>query len=216
VPPYNRLLGGKLVASLVRTKEVVRAFEKKYASSVGLISNVKKRARLAAVTTSSALGRSSVYNRVNLGGRKLLEPIGYTSGWGHFHFSESIFSEIRDYLFGLEDPYAEGFEFGQGPNWKIRVIRRALERLGMDTGLAQHGFQREVFFCSIADNSVDFLSGTARKPTYDSLLSVDQVAQLAKSRWIVPRSQRDQSYASIERGSFMSETLQSIVLRKKA
>ena len=74
VPPYNTLLGGKLIASLARTSDVVEAFDAKYRDSVGIISNKQKKARLAAITTSSALGRSSIYNRLKLGGHLIFEP----------------------------------------------------------------------------------------------------------------------------------------------
>jgi Domain of unknown function (DUF4338) len=215
VPPYSNLLGGKLVASLIRSKEVVRAFEAKYSSSVGLISKAKKNARLAAVTTSSALGRSSIYNRLSLNGSRLLEPIGFTSGFGHFHLSGSIFDELRDYLVSCKDPYAEGFEYGEGPNWKIRVIRKALERLGMDQRLTQHGFQREVYFCSVADNAINFLTGKNSIPRYRTLMKADEIAELAKSRWMIPRASRDPSFSLIRREHFLSETLRAIPARKK-
>jgi hypothetical protein len=61
VPPYNMLLGGKLVASLVRTRDIYDDFLKIYGKSTGIISRKKKSARLLVVTTSSSLGRSSVY-----------------------------------------------------------------------------------------------------------------------------------------------------------
>ena len=64
VPPYNMILGGKLVACLVRTKEVRDDFARKYGNTRGIISGKKKRAQLALITTSSSLGRSSVYNRL--------------------------------------------------------------------------------------------------------------------------------------------------------
>jgi hypothetical protein len=76
VPPYNQLLGGKLVASLVRTQQVYKDFGKQYGATEGIISHEKKRARLLAVTTSSSLGRSSVYNRMKLGGVPYFRPIG--------------------------------------------------------------------------------------------------------------------------------------------
>jgi hypothetical protein len=194
VPPYNYLLGGKLVASLIRSREVVDAFDDRYGSSVGLISKRKKRARLLAVTTTSALGRSSVYNRLHLQGRKIFEPIGFTSGWGHFHFSGRIFDELRTYLDFIRDDYATGFEFGSGPNWRIRVIRRALERLGMDTTLARHGFVREVFLCRIAKNAEALLRGDNKRVLYGGLLSVREVSVAALDRWVVPRSERDNRY----------------------
>lgn len=194
IPPYNYLLGGKLVASLIRSREVVNAFDDRYGDSVGLISRQKKQARLLAVTTTSSLGRSSVYNRLQLQGRKIFEPIGFTSGWGHFHFSGRVFDELRSYLEVIKDDYAAGFEFGSGPNWRIRVIRRALERLGMDTGLARHGFVREVFLCRIASNAEALLRGDNKRVLYGGLPTVREAAVAALNRWVIPRAERDSRY----------------------
>ena len=196
LPPYSQLLGGKLVASLIKTREVVDAFTKRYNDSTGLISGQKKKARLVAVTTTSALGRSSVYNRLQLAGKKIFEPIGFTSGWGHFHFSGRIFDELRAYLDYLQDDYADGFNFGSGPNWKIRVIRRALERLGMDTSLARHGFTREVFISKIARNAEAYLRGDNVRALYGDLSTVAEVARAARERWVEPRAIRDPRYLS--------------------
>lgn len=194
VPPYSHLLGGKLVASLIRSREVAEAFDDRYGNTRGLISKKKKSARLLAVTTTSALGRSSVYNRLQLQGRKIFEPIGYTSGWGHFHFSGKIFDELRSYLEYVQDDYAVGFEFGSGPNWRIRVIRRALERLGLDTTLARHGFVREVFLCRIARNAEALLRGDNKRVLYGGLPSVREVSAAALDRWVIPRAERDSRY----------------------
>lgn len=194
LPPYSHLLGGKLVASLIRSREVVDAFDDRYGDSVGLISGERKQARLLAVTTTSALGRSSIYNRLQLQGRKIFEPIGFTSGWGHFHFSGRIFAELRAYLEYIDDDYATGFEFGSGPNWRIRVIRRALERLGMDTKLARHGFVREVFLCRIANNAEALLRGDSRRVLYGGLPSVREASAAALDRWVIPRAERDSRY----------------------
>jgi hypothetical protein len=76
VPPYNMILGGKLVACLIRTKEVRDDFARKYGNTRGIISKKKKRAQLALITTSSSLGRSSVYNRLKLGQQPYLTAIG--------------------------------------------------------------------------------------------------------------------------------------------
>ena len=42
VPPYNFLLGGKLVAALVRTKEVRNDFAERYGNTRGIISKKKR------------------------------------------------------------------------------------------------------------------------------------------------------------------------------
>ena len=67
LPPYNQLLCGKLLACLVRSVEIRDLFREKYGTSEGIISCEKKNAQLLAITTSSSLGRSSVYNRLRLG-----------------------------------------------------------------------------------------------------------------------------------------------------
>jgi hypothetical protein len=194
LPPYSQLLGGKLVASLIRTRDVADVFNQRYSDSTGLISGQKKQAKLVAVTTTSALGRSSLYNRLQLSGQKIFEPIGFTSGWGHFHFSGKIFDELRGYLEYIRDDYADGFNFGSGPNWRIRVIRRALERLGMDTSLARHGFSREVFIAKLAKNAEAYLRGDNKRVLYGNLPTVAEISQVARERWMVPRAGRDPSY----------------------
>ena len=82
LPPYNALLGGKMVACLVRTRDIYDDFVGTYGGSVGIISGKRKKARLLAVTTSSSMGRSSVYNRLKLDGVPYFRSIGYTGGWG--------------------------------------------------------------------------------------------------------------------------------------
>jgi len=190
VPPYNRLLGGKLVASLVRTKEVRDMFVTRYASTKGIISQERKSASLALVTTSSALGRSSVYNRLSLNGQHYFKPIGYTSGWGHFHIPNDLFELIRLYLEEQGDVYAGNHKFGDGPNWKLRAVRKALSLLGLNPDLLRHGIKREVFACELAANTLSFLAGKSKLPRYNGLLSVAEVSALAKSRWIEPRAAR--------------------------
>ena len=46
LPPYNTLLGGKLVACLVRSREVYNEFIRTYGDTSGIISGKAKKARL--------------------------------------------------------------------------------------------------------------------------------------------------------------------------
>ena len=76
-------------------------FTKAYGNTEGIISGKQKRARLFVVTTSSSLGRSSVYNRLKLDGTEYFKSIGYTGGWGHFHIPDELFwtrSRSSEYL----------------------------------------------------------------------------------------------------------------------
>ncbi len=190
VPPYNALLGGKLVACMVRSRDVYDQFAKAYGKTTGIISQQQKKARLLAVTTSSSLGRSSVYNRLKLGGTEYFTPVGYTGGWGHFHIPDSLFRDLRDYLREIGHSYADLHCYGEGPNWRMRSTRAALEALGFKNDLLRHGIHREVFLCQFADNAFKLLRTGKGKPDLSSLLSAEDVARLAVERWMLPRSER--------------------------
>lgn len=199
LPPYNMLLGGKLIACLVRTREVRNLFAERYCDTRGIISRKKKHAALAMVTTSSALGRSSVYNRLSLGGIKYFEPIGYTTGYGHFHIPDSLFEQMRTYLKRRRHHYADNHDYGDGPNWRLRTVRTTLDLLGLDSELLRHGISREVFMCKLASNADRLLRGEIKKASFRKLLSVREVGKLALDRWIIPRSQSRPEFSAWKR-----------------
>ena len=208
MPGYSNLLCGKLISSLIKSKEVAIAFREKYKNSIGVISGQKKNPHLAAVTVTSALGRSSVYNRLSLEKEKIFTRIGMTQGWGHFHVSNELFSELVNYLHSIDDPIFKTYSYGGGANWRIRIIKKGLAALGMDPGLMKHGYKREVYICEIASNALDILNGRKKRCDYSHLKTVDEIADLAKERWVIPRSLRDASYLGYEKdihfGSYIS------------
>ena len=196
IPPYNMLLGGKLVACLLKTREIRDCFSHRYRDRSGQISKRKKHPRLVMVTTSSALGRSSVYNRLKLQGRPFLISVGYTLGWGHFHVPDPVFDLMRGYLRRRRHAYAQNHQFGDGPNWRMRVIRQTLVKLGLSPSLLRHGIRREVFVCELATNAKAVLRGTARIPRYTGLPTVSEVTGMALERWILPRATRYPEFRS--------------------
>lgn len=194
LPPYNSLLGGKLIACLLRSRDLYDDFARVYGNTVGVISQKKKKARLLAITTTSSMGRSSVYNRLKIDDIQYLKSIGYTGGWGHFHIPDSLFIELRDYLRDMDHSYADHYAFGNGPNWRLRTTRAALTALGFRDDLMKHGVQREVFISQLAENATSILRTGKGKPDLTSLLSAKEIAECAMNRWIVPRSIRNPEY----------------------
>jgi hypothetical protein len=199
VPPYNMLLGGKAVACLIRSKEVFDDFKKFYGNTIGIISGKRKRAQLLAVTTTSSMGRSSVYNRLRLDGELYMNPIGYTVGWGHFHITDHLFEEIRKYLRAKKDKYAGNHQFGDGPNWRLRTIRKALSDLDINESVLRHGIQREVFICPFGPNALEILKTGKGKLDISNLKTVQQISDLARDRWIIPRAERQPEYREWKR-----------------
>lgn len=203
VPPYSQLIGGKLVAALMASAEVMKAYEKKYLDRTSIISGKEKRARLVLITTTSALGRSSLYNRLALPSGLRFVQVGTTKGFGHFHLSGEVFEMMRRYLRQRGHPYASGNRFGMGPNWRIRVARVALEEIGFDGDhLLRHGIEREVYALPLARNWREILLGRqvrVRRCT----LPASEIIEYCLQRWIVPRAQRDRRFARFARSRIM-------------
>jgi len=197
LPPYNQLLGGKLVALLACSREIVHQFRMKYGDYRGVISNRQKDARLVLITTTSALGRSSVYNRLRIPGSiQFLTgvepervPIWHTKGYGHFHIPKETFKAMVDMLGRRKHPYAKDNRFGSGPNWKIRVIRQAANELGLGEDLLIHGIRRQVYLAPLAKNTRSFLLGKSTSPRYLTL-STREITEFWRERWGMPRSKR--------------------------
>ncbi|MBN9038828.1 MAG: DUF4338 domain-containing protein [Rhizobiales bacterium] len=190
VPPYNLLLGGKAVACLIRSREIFEDFRRAYGGTVGVISGKAKGANLVAVTTTSSMGRSSVYNRLRLEGTDYFESIGFTEGWGHFHITDALFERMRLFLRERNHAYADKHKFGEGPNWRLRTIRAALSALNFNENILRHGIKREVFISKLASNALEVLRTGAEAPDICGLRTVTEISDLARDRWLVPRAER--------------------------
>lgn len=192
VPPYSRLLGGKLIGALATSAEVQERFQRRYGCRES-VSGAVKNANLVLLTTTSALGRSSVYNRLRLQGIVEYERIGWTKGYGHFHIPDDTFQKMRELLEKNQHKYASGHSFRDGPNWRIRVVRQALTEVGLDPELLNHGIEREVFGVPLIENWRGYLCGETNDVDLDRP-SVSDISQAAKERWIVDRAERCPDY----------------------
>lgn len=215
VPPYNQLLGGKLVASLIASSEIVRTFRDRYGDSRGIISGEKKKARLCLVTVTSALGRSSIYNRLSLYrsiSRNGTAPVvrlirvGTTEGYGHFQFPPAVFSDLRQILAEDAHPYANGHQYGNGPNWRIRVVREGLKKIGLKQSMLRHGIEREVYAMPIASNWREVLTEVEDQPHIRSL-SATEIGSLARRRWVEPRAERVPAYRNWRKELLVDELI---------
>lgn len=128
VPPYSRLLCGKFVAMAAASREVREAFRKRYTGRETVIRHRTRPAKLALVTTTSALGRSSLYNRLKFHDRLLLQSVGYTTGWGTFHFANGVYEKMLAFAYEhcKGTAKAEGWGGGEFRN-RQEVIQKCLQ-----------------------------------------------------------------------------------------
>jgi hypothetical protein len=195
VEPYRQLLAGKLVALLTLANETRDFLARKYAGTTTTISLVQKDPTPALITTSSALGRSSVYNRITFNGSRMFHSVGFTKGYGHFHFSNDLFETLREFVSQQAEANedlagkVQSSRYGKGPNWRFRVIRTALTMLEIPESALQHNIKREVFLAPAARNWDSYL----REET-DELEPLDlptgALAEYYRERWAVGRAER--------------------------
>lgn len=155
VPPYSQLLCGKLVAMLAVSDEVAEAVHRKYSNTESRIAQRALSGRLALVTTISALGRSSVYNRLSFRGDRLFERVGATRGSGDFHFSNGLYEAIADFARRRGLMTSKRPEWGGGFRNKREVLKKSLIALGISSEWVYHGVQREIFVAPMASNARD-------------------------------------------------------------
>jgi hypothetical protein len=201
VPPYSSLIAGKLVAMLASSNEVRKAFLRKYGGTSTRIRGAQFDGRLAMVTTTSAFGRSSQYNRAKFNGRLLFQSVGYTQGSGDFHFANGLYGAMQDYMREHFVPTAKQELWGTGFRNRREVVKKCLIGLGLSTEWLYHGVKREVFVAPLAANSSSFLTGNASRLQWFSQTTA-AISEYFRARWIVPRATRDASYLDFRPDSY--------------
>jgi hypothetical protein len=186
LPPYNRLLGGKLVALAAASNEIRAAYRRKYAGRETEMEGRVLPAHLVALTTTSAFGRSSLYNRLNYHDQVIAESLGYTEGYGSFHLLR-IYPLFREFL--EERGISTRGGYGTGPRRKWQTMVRALGQLGFSSELLKHGIRREAFLFPLVHNLEAYMGGRADSPEFRDL-PFEELAAYWRGRWLLPRVER--------------------------
>ena len=193
VPPYSSLLCGKLVGLIASSDEVREALKHKYSGRKSVISGKVLDASLALLTTTSALGRSSIYDRLKFNGRPAFISVGFTRGYGELHFSNGLYSAISEYASQHLQPTAKQAAWGSGFRNRREIVRKCLADIGLPGEWLNHGIRREVFVVPLASNSKEFLSGEQAE-LKEFRQPVSDIFDFFRERWLIPRSRRDLSY----------------------
>ncbi len=183
IPPYNELLGGKLVCLLLCSPEVTRQYKKRYGRQPSVIASCMKGAPvvrepgLVLLCTTSLYGRgSSQYNRIKVpaelvgGSRGTIlqyEELGESLGYGSYHFSKETMTIMGLLLAQGQNGLRVNSIFGEGVNPLMRKLRLALDTVRLlSDDILRHGNQRIVYGVPLATNFREILCGVTRKPEY--------------------------------------------------
>lgn len=207
VHPYNQLLGGKLVALLLASREVSDAYARRYGGQVSVIASqmagrpITKPADLRILTTTSLYGvGSSQYNRLALAQADHPEldydlrwgAIGksLTGGFGTLHLGAETAQALRSMALLRHDARRVNNRFGEGTSPRLRQIREGLDALGLKSdAILHHATPRLFYGCELDLSARDSLVGLGsvevRAPAAHS------IAAAWRRRWLTKRVLRE-------------------------
>ncbi|MGB9178321.1 MAG: Druantia anti-phage system protein DruA, partial [Pyrinomonadaceae bacterium] len=189
VPPYNKILGSKLVALTTMFPKIRKIFREKYKNNQTVISGKSKLPELAFIDTYGAFEKSAIYTRL-----LNWKFVNYTQGQSHIHLTangswETIKKFVPKEIF-------KTYKYGNGSNWKIRTLRVGLENLGFNQDLLSIGWKRAYYVCPLAKNWREFLTMQDKKPKF---LEYDEKHLINewRNRWVNDRLEKLQTNLNI-------------------
>ena len=150
LPPYNEILGGKMVAMSLLSTEIRKEYRRKYSNKK---TSKKKRLippRLLFIYTLSAYGRSKIYEDLYYNSEPLSIFVGYSSGSGTFHISDEIY---RDLITLLGNVNTSVFV---SPSRKLKLVSKAFRIIGLPD-FEYHNIKRGVYIFPHARNIVEVI-----------------------------------------------------------
>ena len=184
-PPYNDLLGGKFVAMTMLSNELRTIYRRKFEGRRTLLRNRILPARLLFITTTSAYGKSSMYDRIRYKEDKIGKMIGFTSGTGTFQFPENLYSELLSLMADRGVDVSRGF--GTGPSRKLRLTYKGLQLLGIG-GAITHNVKRSIYMFLTVRNLSDIVK-TGAEPEWKDYPFSD-LFKFWHKRYCLPRAGR--------------------------
>lgn len=171
IPPYNEILGGKLISILACSPTVIRDYTKKYENQVSEIASRMKGKKVVRDSKLVYLGTTSLYSmgssqynriKVKFGNDYYLQfrKMGITEGYGTVYFSKATTRLLSKILEIKDGGKRISHVFGEGTSPRFRIISRGLSELGVSaTSFLQHYSPRIVYSINLAQNTNEYLLG---------------------------------------------------------
>lgn len=221
IPPYNEILGGKLVALLAVSPQVVHDYKERYQNKSSEIASrlkgepVYRPADLVYIgTTSLYYVGSSQYNRLKLP-KEIFESdydviwkqLGMTIGFGTMHISKATTMSLTEAT--SDDFNRINHVFGEGASPKMRLltmsIRELLESTNEDSkDFSKHAMSRIVYGACLAKNTFNYLMGIDSEPEYYADMSDYEkgtytIINYWQNRWLRSRLAYEPIYDRIQK-----------------
>lgn len=225
VAPYGPILGGKLVAMLAASPQIVAGYRSKYSKQESEIASsmagrpVVRPSDLVFLGTTSlyAVG-SSQYNRIRIPAERLggeegdqisyLE-LGKSESYGTSHFSSETVGALVELVRQSKAGQRVNSIFGEGVSPKLRKVRDGLNALDFPSdALLRHGRRRIVYGVPLVRNLREYLLGLAEEPDYlfDLEEPEEGTARIVDwwfERWLQKRVSSEEALSNVAKHSLV-------------
>ena len=216
VAPYNRVLGGKLVALLLLSPQVAADNLRRYGDEPTIIRSQLKNTRVVPDNTLVWLGTTSLFSHGSSQYERLRLPagviapdqpeirytyLGNTSGYGTVQFADNTVRALDEVL-RIKRGYRDvNSIFGEGASPRLRKLRSGLDAIGFNAEVTMlHHQARRIYGAPLFPQAGAYLCGLGTEPpSYvaspgSHTEATERIAEYWRRRWLSSRLAHDASW----------------------
>ena len=219
VAPYNRMLGGKLVALLLLSPEVAADNQRRYGREATIIRSQLKNARVVPDNNVVWLGTTSLFSHGSSQYERLRLPagvvapdqpeirytyLGDTTGYGTVQFADDTVRALDGLLRRRRGYRDVNGVFGEGASPRLRKLRAGLDAIGFDSDcIMRHHQERRIYGAPLFARAGAYLCGLeAEAPSYVSAPescadATERIADFWRRRWLSSRMAHDATWEAL-------------------
>ena len=219
VAPYNRMLGGKLVALLLLSPEVASDNQSRYGQEPTIIRSQLKNTPVVPDNSLVWLGTTSLFSHGSSQYERLRLPagviapdqpeirythLGETSGYGTIQFADETVRALESVLKRKRGYRDVNSVFGEGASPRLRKLRTGLDAIGFSADrIMQHHQERRVYGVPLCPRAGAYLCGLAPDvPQYITAPgsytdATERIAEFWRRRWLSSRLSHSDSWAAL-------------------
>ena len=219
VAPYNRMLGGKLVALLLLSPQVATDNNRRYGAKPAIIRSQLKNIRVVPDSTLVWLGTTSLFSHGSSQYERLRLPagtiapdqqeirysyLGETTGYGTVQFADDTVRALDSVMRRRRGYRDVNSVFGEGASPRLRKLRSGLDAIGFNASLTMlHHQGRRIYGVPLFPAAGAYLCGfDPDVPDYirspeSCLEASERIAEFWRCRWLSRRLEHEDSWTAL-------------------
>ena len=217
--PYNRMLGGKLVALLLLSPQVAADNNRRYGDEPAIIRSQLKNTRVVPDNTLVWLGTTSLFSHGSSQYERLRLPagtiasgqqeiryryLGETTGYGTVQFADDTVRALDTVMRRRRGYRDVNSVFGEGASPRLRKLRSGLDAIGFNASLTMlHHQGRRIYGVPLFPTAAAYLCGfDPDVPDYirspESCEDAgERIAEFWRRRWLARRLEHEDSWTAL-------------------